>query len=288
MLKAKEIFNRITSIKSTQQITKALKVISATKLRQVKQKLIPLIAYNNQLKNIFYTIAPPNYQNTHSSEDWPTQPTQNARVIFFTTNRGFCGSINKQVCKKVKTLHHAYTSAKKQIQLLPIGKKAIDFLNQTNLPHNPIYKDYGHSLSLKKAKRITESLLTTPPQTQVIIIYPSNINYCTQVIKTKQLLPIAHKAIKPTNQSLRYIYEPSSQAIINEITPKLITLNLYQTLLEASEAEHAARNNAMTKATDNADSLLKELRIAYNRTRQSTITRQIIEIAASAEALKHA
>ena len=291
MLKAKEIHNRITSIQATQQITKALTMIATTKSAKIKKRIATLLPYTSQFTQIFEHIAFAPNQPIPTSSFLQSRNVHNILITFFTTDRGFCGSLNKQVCEKVKLLYQEYTEENKRVDLLPIGKKGAIFLQKHQFDYINEYLDLGKDLSLFQTRLLSKFILDSYKKNtydSIILIYQVNTNTLEQKIKTQQLLPLQSSKNPIQDQSLDYIYEPSREAIVDYMIPNIITLNLYQALLKATQAEHTARNKAMSKATDNADTLLKELQIAYNRTRQSSITRQIIEIAASAEALKHA
>lgn len=291
MLKAKEIQNRITSIQATQQITQALKMIATTKLRKVKKIIITLLPYTSEFKQIFENIAFAPNQIVPTSNLLKPKPTQSILLVFFTTNKGFCGGLNKQVCQQVNHLYQQYTAQNKKIRLLPIGKKGALFLKKHQLPYIKKYLDLGKNPCLPQTQSLGTFLLDSYKKNtydRITLIYQANTNALEQKVKIQQLLPIQPITLPIQHQTLDYIHEPSKDAIIDDMIPNIITLDLYQALLKAIEAEHTARNKAMSKATDNADALLKELRRAYNRTRQTAITKQIIEIAASAEALKHA
>lgn len=290
MLKAKEIQNRITSIQATQQITKALKMIATTRLRKVKKKITTLLPYTREFIQIFENIAFTAHKSLPTPPLLQPNPTQSMLLVFFTTNKGFCGGLNKQVCQQTNHLYQQYTAQNKKIKLLPIGKKGALFLKKHQLPYINKYLDLGKNPCLSQTQSLGAFLLDSYKKNtydRITLIYQANTNALEQSVKIQQLLPIKPITSPIQRQKLDYIHEPSKDTIIDDMTPNIITLNLFQALLKAIEAEHTARNNAMSKATDNADALLKELRRAYNRTRQTAITKQIIEIAASAEALKH-
>lgn len=297
MASLKEIRIRIASVSSTRQITSAMKMVSAAKLRKAQDAIIQLRPYAEKFYEILSTIS----GSVDSAEGNPyaqEREIQSVLLIVITSNRGLCGASNSNVIKAA--LHAAneiypHLLNKDKVHFMPIGKKANDFLNKKN--YTVIEGNYNHLLDnttfdkiIPVAQMVTDKFLNRTYD-RVEIIYNQFKNAGVQITQNEQLLPLkkihpkqVHKFLKAINYD--FIFEPSREFIIQELIPKSIKLSFFKAILDSLASEHGARMTAMHKATDNATELIRDLRLQYNKARQSSITNEILEIVSGANALK--
>ncbi len=288
----KEVRTRIASVKSTQQITSAMKMVSASKLKRAQNAIIKIRPYVGKLTEILENLSASldSDEGVYSKE----RKVQKALVIVVTSNRGLCGAFNGNVIKSaVNMIHSKYPEINKSgnLDIICIGKKGSDFFVRRKynvIENNAQILD---SLSFENVAPVAEKIMnnfTESKYDRVEVIYNQFKNAAMQILSTEQFLPI--KKTKPISgkakQTSDYIFEPNKAQIITELIPKSLKIQFYKMLLDSVAAEHGARMTAMHKATDNADNLLKELRLSYNKARQASITKEILEIVGGAEALK--
>ena len=285
MANLKEIRNRIASVSSTMQITSAMKMVSAAKLKKAQDAITAMRPYSDKLTELI--------QNLSSSIDGDTQnpytekrTVQNVLVIAITSNRGLCGGFNssviKEVTKKVET-----TYANKNVSLMTLGKKGNDIL-QKSFSIEKNNNDIFDQLTFSNASEIAESIMkafTDKKFDLIEVVYNRFKNAATQIVTTETLLPIISTQNENTTTSTDYIFEPTQEAIVNELLPKSIKMQLFKALRDSFASEHGARMTAMHKATDNATDLRDQLKLTYNQARQASITNEILEIVGGAEAL---
>jgi F-type H+-transporting ATPase subunit gamma len=288
----KEVVTRISSVKATQQITKAMKMVAAAKLGKVQQQVLQMRPYAQKLTAML--------KNVTASTDQPLvqrylqkRPVKHLLLVVMTSDRGLCGSFNAKILKKAnsfiqETVAH-YPSAK--VTVLPIGNKALVFFKKRNAALIDTHVDLFHHLTFDHARPIADLLTENflhHAYDQIVLAYNAFQSIGTQAPTVENLLPIiSAPATDATNpqSGIDYIYEPSKAALMEALVPQALRIQFYKALLESNTSEHSARMTTMSKATDNAEELLKSLRLAYNRTRQAAITREISEIVAGAEAL---
>lgn len=285
MANLKEIRNRIASVSSTMQITSAMKMVSAAKLKKAQDAITAMRPYSDKLTELI--------QNLSSSIDGDTQnpytekrAVQNVLIIAITSNRGLCGGFNssviKEVTKKVET-----TYANKNVSLITLGKKGNDILQKSfSIENNN--NDIFDQLTFSNASEIAESIMkafTDKKFDLIEVVYNRFKNAATQIVTTETLLPIISTQNENTTTSTDYIFEPSQEAIVDELLPKSIKMQLFKALRDSFASEHGARMTAMHKATDNATDLRDQLKLTYNQARQASITNEILEIVGGAEAL---
>jgi F-type H+-transporting ATPase subunit gamma len=292
MANLKEVRNRITSVISTQQITKAMKMVSAAKLRRAQDAIIQMRPYAAKLREIMENISS-TLESSAGGAYATVRPVKKVLLVAINSNRGLCGGFNANIIRTVnRLLREQYAAQAKEgnVKVLCIGKKASDtFSKNPNLyggNRNDIYNhlDFDHGSAI--AEEIMKEF-ATGAYDKVEIIYNQFRNAAVQNVQVEQLLPIA-PAEKKDGKSKRvndYIFEPEKEELVLQLIPKAIKIQLYKALLDSNASEHGARMTAMNKATDNATELLKELRINYNKARQAAITGEILEIVAGAEAL---
>jgi F-type H+-transporting ATPase subunit gamma len=289
----KEVRNRITSVTSTQQITKAMKMVSAAKLRRAQDAIIQMRPYANKLKEILENVS----STLDSSEGVYSQKRDVKRVLLVvvTSNRGLCGGFNANVIKRTNSLlNTVYKNC--QVNLLCIGKKGNDYFKRfdshvhgLHLPRHlhELFDNLTSEHVFPVAEKIMEAFVNKDYD-KVEIIYNQFKNAAVQEVVVEQFLPVLPSStpLSNTNATLEYIYEPTKAEIVQTLIPKSLKTQFYKTLLDSFAAEHGARMTAMHKATDNAAALLRELKISYNKARQAAITNEILEIVGGAEALK--
>ncbi len=288
MASLKEVKERIVSVSSTQQITKAMKMVAAAKLRRAQDKIVQLRPYSEKLGALLANVSSGN-----SEEGMNTYTTVRdvKRVLFIpvTSDRGLCGGFNANIFKAVRNALTDEEYANAEVDILPIGKKAFDFFrkkgNNVNDQHWKVFGNLSFDLVKAAAEDAMEGF-ASGKYDRVVLVYNEFKNVATQIVRTEQFLPIV-ELVKEEGDTTNtdYIYEPSKDYIIEELIPKSLKIQLYKSVLESNASEHGARMTAMGKATDNAADLLKELKLTYNRTRQAAITKEILEIVGGAEAL---
>ncbi len=285
MANLKEIRNRIASVSSTMQITSAMKMVSAAKLKKAQDAITAMRPYSDKLTELI--------QNLSGSIDGDTQnpytnqrPVNNVLILVITSNRGLCGGFNssivKEVTKKIETVY-----ANKNVSLITLGKKGNDILQKSfevALNNNDIFD----ALTFANASAIADEFMeefTNKKYDKIEVVYNRFKNAATQIVTTETLLPIVSDQEKETSAVVDYIFEPSKEEIIQELLPKSIKMQLFKALRDSFASEHGARMTAMHKATDNATELRDQLKLSYNQARQAAITNEILEIVGGAEAL---
>tara|TARA_B110000459_G_scaffold49332_1_gene55066 strand:- start:3230 stop:4111 length:882 start_codon:yes stop_codon:yes gene_type:complete len=292
MANLKEIRNRITSISSTMQITSAMKMVSAAKLRRAQNAVTQMRPYANKLQEILSNVS----SSLDSSEGVYSEQREVKNVLFvsITSNRGLCGGFNNNVIKAIKKL--AATDYKDcNVSVLSIGKKSSDAfassglsVSESFLPSNAssIWDDLTFSNSIEISEKLM-SEFTERKQDKIVIVYNQFKNAAIQIVQEEQFLPILPPIVKDGEKATTadYIYEPTKESIVEELIPKSLKTQLFKGLLDSMASEHGARMTAMHKATDNARELQDDLKLVYNKARQANITNEILEIVAGAEAL---
>ncbi|QNL22095.1 ATP synthase F1 subunit gamma [Hyphobacterium sp. CCMP332] len=288
----KEVRSRIASVNSTQQITKAMKMVSAAKLRKAQNRITQMRPYAQKLDEILGNVSL--ISEELQSVFTRVRPVENILLVHITSDKGLCGpfngNINKFTVKTIKELRSKYPAA--NINILPIGKKGRDYLKKNELGYDERYVHLFDSLDFENVGDVADYIMKSFVKgefDEVHIMYNQFKNAATQILTKEQFLPV----IPPVDEELNnspgdYIFEPSVDYIIKELIPNSLRIKLFKALLDSNAAEHGARMTAMTQATDNAGELLKELRLTYNRTRQAAITKEILEIVGGAEALEQA
>lgn len=293
MASLKEVKNRIVSVISTQQITKAMKMVAAAKLRRSQERITQMRPFAQKLSSILQNLS--NAQSDDGDNWYSTvREEKNILIVAVTSDRGLCGSFNSSVFKGVNRLvAEKYESQYKagRVTFLAVGKKALEYYTKRK---NNVVRDFSTAfldLSFDTAANIAEYIMQefrAGKYDKVEIVYNEFKNVATQILRVEQFLPILPPVVEEKTAEVDYIYQPSQAEIIEGIIPKSLKVQLYKALADSNAAENGARMTAMDKATENAGDLLKELRLTYNRTRQAAITKEILEIVGGAEALKSA
>ncbi|MFD3393365.1 ATP synthase F1 subunit gamma [Aquirufa sp. OSTEICH-129V] len=290
MASLKEVRNRIVSVNSTQQITKAMKMVSAAKLRRATDAITQMRPYAKKLAEMIATVS----AKTEAGQDnayTKVRPISKVLVIVVTSDRGLCGAFNANIGKATIALiqeKYAALHAAGQVEVLTLGKKGAEYLGRRGYKLNTAHTEIFSGLNFGKVRVVGDEILAdfaAGKYDVVDLIFNEFKNVATQIIRTEQLLPLQENADTATASSVDYIFEPSEEQIINELIPKSVKLSIFRSLLESNASEHGARMTAMDKATDNAGELIKALKLEYNRSRQAAITKEILEIVGGAEAL---
>jgi F-type H+-transporting ATPase subunit gamma len=290
----KEVKNRISSVVSTQQITKAMKMVSAAKLRRAQDRIIQMRPYASKLEAILRNLS--QAQSNSDGDKWYSRESRDEKILIIavSSDRGLCGSFNSAVCRGVLKLvddNYREQHRKGNVLILPIGKKAAEYFTKRNFEQISQYSTLFSELNFETASQVAETAMEkfrSGGFDKVILIYNEFKNIATQVLRQEQLLPIQLPESDGTSKSapIDYIYQPDQEEIITKLIPNSLKVQVFKSLLDSNAAEHGARMTAMDKATENAGELLKELRLSYNRSRQAAITKEILEIVGGAEALK--
>ncbi len=288
MANLKEIRNRISSVGSTMQITSAMKMVSAAKLKRAQDAITAMRPYSQKLTELLQNLSAT--LDAESGGKYSEQrEVNNVLVVAITSNRGLAGAFNSNIIKEVRNLI-AETYAGKKVDLITLGKKGDDILKKTgNIieNNNAIFED----LTFESTSEIAEKLMefyTEGKYDKIILVYNNFRNAATQVVLTEQFLPIMPPEVSEENTNeieTAYIFEPSKEEIIEALIPKSLKTQLFKALRDSVASEHGARMTAMHKATDNATELRDELKLQYNKARQASITNEILEIVGGAEAL---
>lgn len=289
MANLKEIRTRIASVKSTRQITSAMKMVSAAKLRKAQDYIMQLRPYANKLNEILGNLS-----GSLSVEDNPygeNRDPEKVLVVVITGNRGLCGSFNANVIKSVtQNIQEKYPGlhAQNKLDFFCIGKKGADLLKSKGYHIKSVNTEIFDQLSFENVMPIAQRLMdqfVNNEYDRVEICYNEFINAASYVVHFEQFLPIeAAKEAEETTYT-DYIYEPDKQYIIDDLIPRSLKTTFYRTLLDSNASEHGARMTAMHQATDNATEMVKSLTLDYNKARQAAITKEISEIVGGAEAL---
>ncbi|PWK77533.1 F-type H+-transporting ATPase subunit gamma [Mucilaginibacter oryzae] len=291
MANLKEVRNRIKSVTSTQQITKAMKMVSAAKLKRATNAIIQLRPYASKLKDLLANLSASLEDNTspYLQEREPVR----VLVVVVSSNRGLAGAFNTNVIKTANNLiaeKYPKQLAAGNVSIVAIGKKAQEFYQRRKYNvignNNELYSD----LNFENASKITEAIMqgfVNGDYDRVELVYNHFRNAAVQYLITEQLLPVPkpEKKEEAKAANVDYILEPSQQEIVEQLIPKNIKIQLYRAVLDSNASEHGARMTAMDKATENAGELLKSLKLSYNQARQAAITTELTEIVSGAAAL---
>ena len=293
MANLKEVRNRISSVSSTQQITKAMKMVSAAKLKRATNAIVQLRPYANKLRDILGNLSA-SLEAASSPYIQEREPVK-VLIVVVSSNRGLAGAFNANAIKAANQListKYAEQFRRGNLSIVAIGKKVQDYYEKRK------YKVIGNNnelytaLTFENASLITEAIMAgfiNRDFDKVELVYNHFKNAALQELVTEQLLPLprTEQANKKDASSVDYILEPSKEEIVNSLIPKSIKTQLYKAILDSHAAEHGARMTAMDKATDNAGDLLRSLKLSYNQARQAAITTELTEIVSGAAALSN-
>lgn len=286
MANLKEVRTRITSVGSTQQITKAMKLVSATKLRRAQNAIIQMRPYAQKLNGILSNLAD-SIDVDSLKVYFQQREVKNVLLVVVTSDRGLCGSFNANVIKLTSRLIKE-TYANKNVTILPIGKKGSEFFSRLGYKVDTRFRDTFLELSANAGFKIGDHILEqyhSGTYDKVEVVYNQFKNAATQIISNEQFLPIVKQDFGSNQNNKDYIFEPGKAEILEALIPRILKTTIYRSLLDSAASEHGARMVAMDKATENAGELIKALKLEYNRARQAAITKEISEIVGGAAAL---
>ena len=286
----KEVRNRIKSVQSTQQITKAMKMVSAAKLRRAQDAVTQMRPYAQKLQNMLGNIV------SSGDNDIPValateRPVNHVMIILVTSDRGLCGGYNSGLIKLTRQIireKYAAQSAKGQVQVMAIGKKGYEHFLKSGIKTEDRFWQIFTGLSFEKVQAAATHAINAFLNREVDaveLVYSEFKNAATQRFVHERFLPVEKITPKPGARKSDFIFEPGREQLINELMPKILNTQLFKAVLDGNASEHGARMTAMDKASDNANELLKSLKISYNRARQAAITTELTEIVSGAAAL---
>ena len=286
MANLKEIRNRIGSVSSTMQITSAMKMVSAAKLKKAQDSIIAMRPYSIKLTELIQSLTSSNSLDADNILSTKREINK-ILIVVITSNRGLCGAFNSNIIKEVQFLiNDKFKSSK--VSLITIGKKGTEFFSKKNLvysSHDEIYDDLNYENVSNIAQKIIDCFIDGSFD-KVMLVYNQFKNAATQIIKSEGFLPLESETPDHISEVNNYIYEPSEELVLNELIPKSLKIQLLKSIKDSIASEHGARMTAMHKATDNATELRDQLKLSYNKARQAAITNEILEIVGGAEALK--
>ncbi|MEA1886438.1 MAG: ATP synthase F1 subunit gamma [Bacteroidota bacterium] len=292
MTSLKEIRKRITSVKSTRQITSAMKMVAAARLRKAQDKIVKLRPYASKLHELLEGISMRIEESEDEKEYGRRAEYEKVLLIVVTSNKGLCGSFNMNVIKEtIRITEEKYNNQYKHntLWLMTIGKKAYDYFSRRDYQiyedHSDLFDDLTFENCSALASKVIDSFLNEEFD-RIEFVYNKFRNAANQDLSYENFLPLEAGKDEEDMEIEEYIFEPSKEDIINELIPKTLRIQFYRTILDSYVAEHGARMTAMHKATDNATELIRDLNLEYHKARQASITNQILEVVNGAQALK--
>ncbi|WP_439880610.1 ATP synthase F1 subunit gamma [Pontibacter sp. MBLB2868] len=292
MASLKEVRGRITSISSTQQITKAMKMVAAAKLRRAQDNILRMRPYAQRLSGILANLSSMT-EGSVENQFAEKRDVNKVLIIAVSSDRGLAGAFNSNIIKGViSQINSKYNRQYEagNVTIMTIGKKAFEAFSKRGYNVIGDFTGTFTNLSFDTVRAAAEFAMNgfvNGEYDQIDVVYNEFKNVATQIVKTEQFLPIEENPVdeNPSAMLVDYTFEPSKEEIIEELIPKSLKIQIYKAVLESNASEHGARMTAMDKATENAGELLKQLKLTYNRTRQAAITKEILEIVGGAEAL---
>ena len=287
----KEVRNRIKSVQSTQQITKAMKIVSAAKLRRAQDAIIQMRPYAQKLQEMLSNIVG-NAEGDINLALAKERPVEKVLLIVITSDRGLCGGYNSNLIKLAKLdIHEKYAAqfAKGNVQILPLGKRGYEHFTKNHYKVIDRFWNIFSDLSFEhvaEAAKYAMDAFSKGEIDAVDVVYSEFKNAATQKFIAEPFLPVKKSAPQKGGTKADFIFEPGKEVLLQELMPKILNTQLYKAILDSHASEHGARMTAMDKATDNANELLKVLKISYNRARQAAITTELTEIVSGAAALQ--
>jgi F-type H+-transporting ATPase subunit gamma len=284
----KEVRTRIKSVQSTQQITKAMKMVSASKLRRATERIVKMRPYANKMREVLSNIASGSGMTSPLAKE---REIKNVLVVVVTSDRGLAGAFNSNLIKLAKQLiAEKYPSHAKagKVSVMPVGKRAVDGFRRLSYPLKTDYAEVFLNLNFEQSLKASQWMMEAYVNNEfdaIDIVYAEFKNAATQIFKVESFLPLARSSEKKKH-TIDFIFEPEQDELVNQLIPKILNTQFFKVLLDSNASEHGARMTAMDKATENASDLLRDLSIKYNRARQAAITTELSEIVGGAAALE--
>lgn len=285
----KDIRKRIASVRNMQQITKAMKMVAAAKLRRAQDAMLQARPYAETIEQVLSGVTVRTDEAAHPLLQ--RRPLRRVELLVMTSDRGLCGGFNSNVLRRAQRFLYENADNYERIQVSTIGRRGRDFFRARNIPTRKDYPGVFEELTFDKAKTIAEELAAAYLDDQldaVFLLYNRFQSAISQVPTVVQLLPINANSASEDEKSqlVDFIYEPSREVVLDQLLPKHLAMQVWRALLESVASEHGARMAAMEAATKNSSELIDKLRLEYNRARQAYITKELSEIVSGAEALK--
>jgi F-type H+-transporting ATPase subunit gamma len=287
MIGLKALRRRIASIKSTQQITRAMKMVAAARLRRAHERILEARPYADKMREVLQSLSLRTDPQTHPLLQ--RREMKRVELLAITTDRGLCGSFNQNVFRRVEQFMREKKQAYAEISVTIVGRKGLDYFRRRSVP---IIRDYAgrfREVDYPAAAAIGKDLVedyTNGAVDGVFLVYNEFRSPLVQRVTIKDLLPIEPLEVDKDYYAPEYIYEPSAEAILSDLLPRYVEVQIFRALLESLAGEHGARMTSMGAATDNAQEMIEKLALVYNKARQSTITKEMMEIVGGVEALR--
>ena len=291
----KAVKSRIASVKSTQQITRAMKMVAASKLRKAQDRLLQMRPYAEKLNQILTNVSA-SLSEENISIYAREREVKNVLIVIFNSDRGLCGAFNANIFRYLKQyIPDKYGTYQNQgrLQIMTVGTKGRDYYKRRDIPLKTDYAELFSEQTFENVREAAEDVMKMFAEgkvDKVELVYNTFKNVATQVVTNEPFLPVQRAEDEEgdkTENITEYIYEPSEEYIVEELIPQSLKIQFYKAFLESAASEQGARMTAMDQATDNAGELIKELKLTYNRTRQAAITKEILEIVGGANALEN-
>jgi F-type H+-transporting ATPase subunit gamma len=287
MLGLKALRRRIVSIKSTQQITRAMKMVAAARLRRAQERIIEARPYADKMREVLQSLSLRTEPDAHPL--LIRRDMKRVELLAITTDRGLCGSFNQNVLRRVERFLRENQSSYAEITLTLVGRKGLDYFRRRQVPiirdYVGQFRDIDYQVASTVGKDVVEDY-TSEAVDGVFLVYNEFRSPLVQRVVMRDLLPIEPMEVESDYYPVEYIYEPSAEAILAELLPRYVEAQIYRALLESAAGEHGARMTAMDAATENAEEMIEKLTLMYNKARQSAITTEMLEIVGGAEALQ--
>ena len=290
MASLKEIRTRITSVKNTRQVTSAMKMVSAAKLKKAQDAILQIRPYADKLHEILTSLST-SIEDSEDSVYTQQRVPEKVLIVLISSNRGLCGAFNSAIAKTaVELTHQKYEKQLKsgKLDFLVVGKQGEKYLKSHKLSVSGQANQIFETLDFEHVSELAENLMADfvdKKYDRIELVYNQFKNAAVQICTAEQFLPVEVKIEEEKTSNLNFIYEPSMEEIVQELIPRSLKIQFYRALLDSNAAEHGARMTAMHKATDNASDLISDLTLTFNKARQTAITNAIIEVTGGAEAL---
>ena len=287
MLSLKALRRRIASIRSTQQITRAMKMVAAARLRRAQERIIEARPFADKMREVLQSLSLRTDPEVHPL--LARREMKRVELVVITTDRGLCGSFNQNVFRRVERFFRENRPLHEEISLTLVGRKGLEYFRRRGASIIRDYVNRFRDIDYEAAATIGKDVIedyTSEAVDGVFLVYNEFRSPLIQRVMIKELLPIEPIEAEPDYYPVEYIYEPSADAILSELLPRYVEVQIYRALLESVAGEHGARMTAMDAATENAQDMIERLTLMYNKARQSAITKEMLEIVAGAEALR--
>ena len=292
MATLRDIQKRIKAVNSTQKITKAMKMVAASKLKKVQTRMLDLRPYADKMHDVLISLAKGADRESHPLLAF--RPRKTVEVLVVTSDRGLCGAFNTNILKAAQLCIDGYKKEGFEVSISTVGKKARDYFKRRNMPARHSWTGISGSVRYANAEEIANDIkenYMNETVDEVTVVYNAFKSMVAQTVTTVKLLPLSpeeagEEGAAPESGAADFIYEPSMTAIFDRLIPKNVDIQIYRALLESSASEEAARMSAMENATQSCDEMVSSLTLKYNKARQSAITGELMDIVGGVEALK--